>query len=122
MIPDFNESEMAQCAPCAAAWGFVGLECADLHDERHSTLAEALALAFNPPDTEADRLTHIGWFMEDAEDIIAQGVNGPPWKVKVIKLDDPAKFSVNGKFCLAHSGEKDRGFVEVFGVRDRSGE
>lgn len=103
-----------QCVPCTAAWGDLGLECADLHDDRHATLAEALALAFNPPDVEADRLTHIGWFMDDAEDIIAQGIEGPPWKVRVITLDPP-KFSVNGKFCVARDGEKGRGFVEVFG-------
>ncbi len=105
-----------QCDACTAAWGETGLECADTHDGRHSTLAEALAATFNPWTSEEERLEHVGWFMEDAEDIIGQGLAGPPWKVRIVELDDPVKFVVNGKFCIGHSGEKGRGFVKVFGV------
>jgi len=108
---------MSQCEPCTAAWGDIDWDCAETHDEKHVSLAEALASTFNPWESDAERLEHIGWFMEDAEDIIAQGLEGPPWKVRVVKLDDPVKFAVNGKFCIGHSGEKgDRGSVEVFGV------
>lgn len=96
-----------QCEPCTAAWGPDIWPCAEEHDERHQTLAEALAQAFNPWELDEDRLQHVGWFMEDAESIIAQGVEGPPWKVKVITLKDKTKFSVNGRFCVFHDGDKD---------------
>ena len=114
--------QLNQCAPCTAAWGDIDTDCAETHDEKHLSLAEALALAFNPWDTDDERLEHIGWFVEDAEQIIGQGLEGPPWKVKVITLAGPVKFSVNGKFCVMHEGEKGPGFVEVFGMSDQVGE
>ena len=112
MMDDAN----GQCEPCTAAWGDIEWGCADRHDDAHQSLAEALALVFNPWESDDARLEHVGWFMEDAEEIISSGkVEGPPWIVKPIVTDADTKFSVNGRFCIAREGEKSRGSVEVYG-------